>query len=209
MGLVTLADIKGYLDISGSDYDDFLEEQEEIIADAIEGFCGRKFAEATYTQTFYDSDYRDIVRELRMFHYPLIEVTEITEDDVSVDLTEFRIHYPSGTLIKPEYFFAGVEVVEVTYKAGYATIPSIIRNVVYSLIQEKYNKKISGVPLSFGSDVQRVSIPGVMSIDFDYTLEANLRKNAYGVILGSHVNTLDPFRSERMLIGSGKISYVT
>lgn len=209
MKLVTLASIKSYLGVSTTDYDNFLTDQEEIIADAIEGFCGRKFAEATYVQTFYASDYSDIQKDLKMFHYPLTLVTDIKEDGVSVDLTEFRIHYPTGAITKPEYFFAGVEKVEFYYKAGYAVIPSTVRNVLYSLIQEKYTKKVSGVPLNFGSDVQRVSIPGVMSIDFDYTLESNLRKNAYGLVLGSYMNLLDTYRSERRVIGSGKVAYVS
>ena len=73
---------------------------------------------------------------------------------------------------------------------------------------ERYNKKSSGVDLNFGSDVQRVSIPGAISIDFDYSLSNNERKSAYGVILGSNSNILDDWRSERSVIGSGKLEYV-
>ncbi len=48
-----------------------------------------------------------------------------------------------------------------------------------------------------------------MSIDFDYTLQANERKTGFGMILGNYVNILDQYRSERPLIGAIKENYVS
>lgn len=207
--LVDLADIKSYLGISVATYDDFLKQQGALLSDAIENYCGRKFLETDYKQTFYAADYEDVVKSLYLFHYPIIGDVVISED--SVDVTSevaFRIHKPSGKIIRPDMFFAGVDEVLVEYTAGYATLPPSIEGVFLSLIEEKYNKKLSGVPLNFGSDVQRISIPGVISLDMDFTLESNQRKTAYGVYLGSYVNVLDLWRSERRIIGSGKLEFV-
>ena len=113
-----------------------------------------------------------------------------------------------GRVISTEdYFFAGEETV-IEYDAGYATIPSAILSVLDSLVGERYNKKSSGVDLNFGSDVQRISIPGTISLDFDYSLSNNERKSAYGSILGNNANILDDWRSDRAVLGSDKLIYV-
>jgi hypothetical protein len=64
------------------------------------------------------------------------------------------------------------------------------------------------VALNFGSNVQRISVPGVMGIDFDYTLSTNERNNKYGMILGDYLNVFDNYRSERTLVGESEVSFI-
>ncbi len=211
--MVTLAEIKTYLGISTTANDAFLVSQEAIVAAAIEGYCRRVFSSTEYVQRFYKEDYKSGEDSLSLFQYPLIEIDtieEFTDDVLQEDITEFvRPHYPTSTLTNTEdyFFFHGEEVV-VTYTAGYTTIPADVTGVLYSIIEERYNKKLSGISLNFGTDVQRISIPGTISVDFDYSLQSNERKIAWGTILGNHVNILDNHRSERSVIGSGKLAYV-
>ena len=208
--LVSLADIKSYLGISSGDttYDAFLTAQGQLISDTIEAYCNRKFEVATYTQKFYNDEFGMIVKSISTFHYPLKTVTSVTEDTVA--LTDFRIHFPSGKLTNLLGFFSrGVKEVEVIYQAGYDVIPTPIQSVLLNLVQERYNKHISGVSLNFGSDVQSISIPGAISVQFDYSLQSNERKSAFGTLLGNYINVLDYYRSERSLIGEGVISYVS
>ena len=87
-------------------------------------------------------------------------------------------------------------------------MPTTIQYVVKAIVEERYNKKLSGVSLNFGSDVQRISIPGTISIDFDYTLTSNDRVNAFGNLLGSYLNLLDFYRSERAILGASRLNYV-
>jgi hypothetical protein len=94
--------------------------------------------------------------------------------------------------------------IEVEFTAGYANVPVTIQHVCYELIAERYNRKKSGNTLNFGKDVQRVSIPGTISIDFDYSLQSNERSQKYGMFIGNYANVLDPFRSERALVGKIK-----
>lgn len=202
--LVSLDDFKDYAGITSFTYDTFIEGQLQLVSDTVEAYCRRKFESATYTQIFYKEDFDANSNSLTLFHYPLTSITSIKLDDELV--TDFRAHYPTGiiTLDNGRYFFG--EKVEVVYTAGFTQIPSILKHVVNSIVEEKYNKKSSGVSLNFGSDVQRVSIPGTISIDYDYTLTANDRINAYGNILGNYLNMLDGFRSER-IVGPGQLSY--
>lgn len=209
MGLDSLSNVKTRLGISGNTYDTFLQQQIDLVSDAIEGYCGRKFNSATWDQTFYRGDYVPSSM-MELFHFPLISVTSITEDAVVRSSDDYRIHKPSGRIVLQNHgqHFFWAQTTVVRYVAGYATVPNPILSVLDSIVQERYNKKVAGIDLNFGSDVQRISIPGAISIDFDYTLNNNERKSTYGTILGSQVNILDPWRSERAVLGEGKMSYV-
>lgn len=215
--LVSLADMKSYLGIDSSDttYDAFLTLQLEIVSESIEGYCGRSFEKRTWNQTLYKQDWVN-QDKIYLYHYPLTQqVTSITKDDgTPMDLDEVVNLNPVAMLRRLgddgkflNFFFFDCDSIEVEYEAGYATIPAPIRSVVYSLVSETYSKKKVGIDVNFGNDVQRLSIPGVISIDFDYTLQSNERKNKYGMILGNYLNVLDSYRSERS-IGLGSLEYV-
>lgn len=205
--LVTLDETKEYLGITESTYDDFLTSQIQLVSEAIEGYCGRKFEEKDYSQTFYTDDYADQspVKNLPLFQYPVSAVTLIELD--SEALTEVRLQKDSGIISHRDGLMNCGDELIVEYTAGYAVIPMVIKSVVYNVVGERYNKKKSGVNLDFGSDVQRISIPGTISIDFDYSLQTNERKTFYGTILGNNVNLLDNYRSERVIVGSGRLTY--
>lgn len=209
--LVSLADMKTYLGISSGDtsQDAFLTTQLNLVSDTVEAYCRRIFSQTTYTQTFY-RDEHPASRVLETYMFPLVSVTSITEDtDAALSSTLYRINKPTGIISRlNDAFFYCAEQTVVVYSAGYATIPTPIQSVVMTLVAERYNKKTSGVDLNFGSDVQRISIPGSISIDFDYSLSNNDRKTAFGVILGSQINVLDYYRSERAIIGSDKLVYI-
>lgn len=222
--LVTLIDMKAYLGIPEltTDYDAFLTEQIILISSAVENYCGRKFTETSYTQTFHIEDiYSERIESaLYLYHYPTTNITSVVEsisgDDTTLGTSEYRSHAPTSALYrllsgsKSTWLSGGdaTSYVEVVFEAGYATIPPEIDSVVKSLVAERYAKKSSGVELGFGNDVQRVSIPGTISIDFDYSLQTNERKNAFGMLIGNYGNVLDFFRSERAIIGTIKENYV-
>jgi hypothetical protein len=214
--LVTLAEMKTFLGISTTDYDAFLTLQLQIVSEAVEGYCNRVFADTDYTQFFFEEDFYSLSkRTMSLYHFPLTDITAVEEADTEdattwLPVTPYRHHDPTAVLTATEGgFFRLGRVLKVEYSAGYATIPAVVSSVVYSIVQERYNKKVNGIDLNFGSDVQRVSIPGTISIDFDYSLSTNERKSAYGAILGNNLNLLDPYRSERALVGDSRLSYVS
>lgn len=219
--LVSLNDMKNYLGISLVDtsHDTFLTQQITVVSDSIEEYCARAFSQTTYSQTFFEDDMPcEIGNELTLFHYPLVSVTSVKERDdyasvSETDVTDFLpVKYlgmlkklPDGT--SNPWFYYG-RVLEVVYVAGFSAVPTPIAQVVYSIVSDKYSKKVSGVDIGFGSDVQRVSIPGVISVDYDYTLTANDRKSPMGMLLGNYLNVLDCYRSERALVGQVSVVYV-
>lgn len=205
--LDTLENVKERLGITSSEHDNFLTSQITLISDVIEAYCRRKFLEADYIQTFYNTDHA-VTQVLDLYYFPVTEIDSIEEDDVVLDSSSYRLNTPRGKIYRTEgSFFCSTETV-ITYTAGYASCPTPVLSVLDSLVQERYNKKTSGIDLNFGSDVQRISIPGAISIDFDYTLSNNERKNTYGSILGSHMNILDDYRSDRSVLPSSKPVYI-
>lgn len=214
--LVTLAEAKTYLGEGGTTYDTKLTQQLQMFSDAVEGYCGRVFEEKNWIQTWYRDDYDFIPGRLPMYHYPVSEITYVREAITLAEIaaatdiatTEYRLHSPTGFITRQRCFsFTELPVLQVKYKAGYAAnaIPTTVKQVIYNLIQESYNRIKAGVALNFGSDVQSIAIPGVISVQFDYTLSSNERTNTYGSILGSQLNILDLWRSERAIPTSGAL----
>lgn len=212
--------------VGNATWDSFLIEQINLFSSTVENYCGRKFESNSYVQTFYrsDFDHQEIVT-LPMYHFPVISVASVSEITTSQGVTttttvletySYRENNTFGSLRRvdsgvPVYWFSGLGYdteIAVEYTAGYATVPLEIQSVVKTLVEERYNKKSSGVDLGFGSDVQSVSIPGTISISYDYSLQGNERKTKFGMLLGNQINVLDFFRSERSLIGQVRDSYV-
>lgn len=227
--IVSLADMKTRLGIVDASQDTFLTEQLALVQEAVEGYCSRKFEQATYTQTFYWDEFETLdimVSRIYTYHFPLISIASIKEiwrdsngtpTETLLASNEYRANFPSGLLKrtntsgrKSYWFQEGNYELEVQYDAGYsiAEMPKTIRDVIFNLVTERYNKNQSGINFNFGSDVQRIAIPGVMSIDYDYSLETNERKNKFGAILGNQLNVLDPWRSERAVFGEIRETYV-
>ena len=214
--LVTLAEAKTYLGISATTHDTWMTDQLQMLSDTVEAYCGRKFESASYAQTYYQDMHNPTSKEICTYHYPIVTLTSIAEitdvpDPLSTTLTvdvDYRYQKPLGKITNVMCWFRYGRRVLVTYTAGYATIPSPIKHVIYCLIEERYNKKLNNIGLNFGSDVQSISIPGTISIAFDYSLQSNERKYAYGMTLGNYVNILDTWRSERKVIGDIKEVYL-
>ena len=217
--LVSLADMKIYLGISPSDttWDVFLTTQLTLISQTVEAYCNRQFAATDYIQTFYREDliyHERVLDEVTCYQFPIISVSSVKTKENTSDMgevvTDYRIHKPTAKIIKNRYsgwIFGCSEILEVAYRAGFEVIPAPVQQVVYSLVQERYNKSKSGIDLNFGSDVQSIAIPGVINIQYDFSLQNNNRESAFGTILGSNANVLDYFRSERAIIGDVRLAY--
>lgn len=214
--LVTLTEMKDRLGIADASQDDFLTEQLQIVSETIEAYCNRKFLTATYVQDFYEDLYTEYAsrESLLLACYPVQSITSIKEiyQEESGDTenllasVKYRLHKPTGkiyrleSMVKDRWFsnYNTHNLVQVEFVAGVdqANLPLPLKEVVYSIVTERYNKYAAGIDVNFGPGVQRVSIPGVMSLDFDYSLDSNKRENKFGAIIGDHANVLDFYRSD-------------
>ena len=216
--LVSLEDMKDYLGITDTSQDAYLTSELTLFSETVENYCNRKFEVATYTEKIFHRDFYN-ESEYYLYHFPIITLTSATEkakdeDDVILNPLMNNRTGKMKILDDNEYFTSLFKntgangYMEIVYDAGYATVPLEVQEAIKELIQARFNKKESGVDFNFGSNVQRVSIPGVMGIDFDYTLTTNERTNKYGMILGDYQNIFDNYRSERTLVGDTEVSYL-
>lgn len=214
--LVTLEELKLYLGITGNAYDAFLIQQIKLISEAIEMYTNRSFSVRKFKETFYreDAGYVNLpMAQLMLYHFPVISIDSINRvypsGSILVDQASLKIHKPTGIIRNRRDFtnlFCGD--MEIIYTAGLNPMPEVIKNVIYGLVGESYNKKKNGIDLNFGSDVQSISIPGVINIAYDYTLDNNSEDNSFGIILGNYKNSLDYLRSERSILGSSHLEYI-
>jgi hypothetical protein len=215
--IVTLAEMKDRVGETGATYDSFLTEQIILVQQAMEEYCGRKFDETSYTQTYYrDEMGYERVPDLFMYHYPLVTLTQIDEGDDTLTSDEYRVKGDTGKIARVEddskkyWFRNGAKKVIVQYTAGYTdlTAPKPLKEVIFGVVGQNYQKQVAGLPLDFGQGVQRISVAGVMSIDFDYTLNSNEQKTGMGMIIGTYQNVLDYYKSERVVSGEIHENYV-
>lgn len=211
--LITLDQFKTLAGVTEGDSDDFLTTQLQIVSETIRSYCRRNFNSASYIQTFYWEDYKgQILKDFSLYEYPLVSVASVVIDTTTtVPTTDYRIHLPTGKLIFKDCASSSLNYfndLKVTYTAGYASVPLPVQDAITSIVSERYSKKKAGINLGFGSDVQQVSIPGVVNISYDYTLASNERSSTFGSILGNYINILDYYRSERAIVGSGELAFM-
>lgn len=208
--LDSLVNVKARLGITTNDDDVWLQNQINYISSIIEAYCGRIFTQDEYIQTFYREDFVKRSPLLDLYHYPVSAVEEIIVDDVEKDISEWRLNKPTGYLTNLTTSWPQGSVMKVQFTAGYAAgqVPLPVLGVLDSLVGERYTKKKSGIDLNFGSDVQRISIAGAVSIDFDYSLSNNERSSAYGSVIGNNANILDHWRSDRAVQNVEKLIYI-
>ena len=216
--LVSLVDMKDYLGVTGTAEDDYLNSELSLFTETVENYCNRKFEVASYTERIYHRDFYN-VRDYYLYHFPVVSITSATEkakdesDVVLGTLVNKRLG-KVNVLDDNEYLTklfnnsGSNGYIEFIYDSGYATVPLEVQEAVKQLVQARYNKRNSGVDFNFGSNVQRISVPGVIGIDFDYTLSTNERSNKYGMILGDYQNVFDNYRSERTIIGETQVTYL-
>lgn len=206
--LDTLVNVKSRLNITTDQYDTFLNQQIALASDTIETYLRRKILDANYTQHFYRTDYRPSLL-LQTFCYPISEITSITEDGIVLDPANYRLHKPTGSILRLDHnpFFYAEETI-VAYSSGLESCPTPILSVLDSIVQERYNKMVSGVDLNYGADIAKISIPGALSIDFDTSSNTSGRDASFGTIIGSNANVLDPYRSDRAILGSSRLIYI-
>lgn len=222
MSLVSLADLKDYLGIDSGDtsQDTFLNSEIALFDSAVQNYCNRVFEVNTYTEEIYRDDFDPSKNYHLLYHHPVVSVSSVTEkapNQTDESLT-YRIERRTGKLVITnddgaktrmwQNYYSGAYL-EIVYDAGYLSVPAEIKECIFQLIEQRFNRKQSGIALNFGNNVQRISIPGVMGIDFDYTLNSNERSTKYGMILGDYLNVFDNYRSERTLIGDSSRVYLS
>lgn len=145
--LVTVTEIKNYLNITGSGLDTFLTTVSQEAQNILESWMNRSFEEQTDIEEDFSGDDSDI-RVLK--HRPVTAVSEVLisiDNNSEITSTGYKFFEESGILqLKANIFPKGVKNCRVTYTAGYtaSTIPAAIKLAIKQLAALIYKESGQG-----------------------------------------------------------------
>lgn len=118
--LITLAQLKTYVDEDGSTFDTLFEMLINQISTLMQELIDQDLRYATYTDQYFNGTHQ---QRLYLPHRPIISITSLEEDDVSLTEGEdedFVLVGDEGYLHKVDAVWnRGTRNIKITYKAGY------------------------------------------------------------------------------------------
>lgn len=169
--LVTLADVKTELDLTGSSSDAWLAKVIRRASAAASGYCNRVFPLETVRDEFWPQ--RDGypwlipggVAPLQLSRWPVGSITSVTENDVALsEPADYRLRVREGQLERlgadgyPRAWPAFRVVVE--YAAGFAEIPDDVQDAVIRMVKARWFMRQRD-PL-----LRQEEVPGVYSASY-------------------------------------------
>lgn len=162
--LTSLANVKEYLGIAADDTADdvLLTRLINAASTAIEQYCSRTFASATYTETRDGTG----TRKMTLFNFPVTAVASLTIDGKTIPVrpspTAYGFTFDDYLIKLTGYEFTeGVDNVQVTYTAGLASTPYDIEQACVEAVSLRYkakdrlgvtSKSLAGESISFTND---------------------------------------------------------
>jgi hypothetical protein len=139
--LVTAAEVKTYLGLTGSTHDTLIDELIDITSEFIENYCNTTFS-STATTDKIDGGH-DLLITTRA---PIISITSITDNETSETVTssDYDFYSKSGEVYRATdsltfpanglCWSPGRQRYTIVYNAGYAAVPEAVKWVCYELI---------------------------------------------------------------------------
>ena len=156
-----LADVKTYLNISGTADDTYLQRHIYATIEAIEGYLGRQIPLQVQTDTIrpIESDKSfGYASQVQLKRYPISEVIEIYGNGELLDI-DSTIQYEG--ILSAE--LNAYNVVTVKYHGGYSVLPYDLENVFYEMMKSRYESKDNS---SVNQELRKRTIPNVITEEY-------------------------------------------
>ena len=144
--IISLAEAKEHLNLSATnvDKDEQLRAFCDSASDACEAYTNREWRRQTFTET-YDGG----TGAIALRRGPVVSVTTVTENGVTVAASGYTLDANSGLLLRggtmsPMYWLWGRQSVVVTYVVGAAVIPPVVRNGVKEMVRHLWETQRAG-----------------------------------------------------------------
>lgn len=151
--LLSLADLKSYLQITSDSYDTILASLKASVEQWVKTYCRDPFLVVERTE-YHDGNGK---ADLRLRHYPITALTSVHVDAsrafgastaVTSDVIASTLNDAEGVIeLYGKVFTVGQKNVKVVYKAGLATIPADLAHAVKILCAREFllqDKKLTG-----------------------------------------------------------------
>lgn len=203
MAYPTLSDVKGFLGVTGTDDDTRLTLLVSWTEELIHAYLGRNLNTATYTQIYYKPQTEGI----QLNNYPVDSITSITIDTETQTLTDYDLVIDIGTVYGD---FIESEDVTIVYVGGYSTIPPLVVDVFYAVVEDRYNDYKG----TSDAEVKDVTLFDFAKVSYDTSTGSGASRSlTYSGIeskgnvpaqLQEYLGVLDMYKSNTVLLnGSG------
>lgn len=148
--LCGLTNVKNYLELTDIDVARDALIQDLITAHSVfvENYCARSFTASTYLNeklTLTD----DFISTIRTKHFPVISLISLKDYGTIIPATDYIVNLETGIIRLKEnvitesgnYFTQGIGRVEISYCAGYETIPKDLEMAVVQQVAKIYSLK--------------------------------------------------------------------
>ena len=166
--------------------DQFLSDQISLILRVFNNFCKRTLERKDYSEV---KKINKSTNEIFLDNYPVNSLTVFTIDGSEPD---YNIDLETGSISLTNYFSQGDIVLG--YNAGYdeSNIDPLLKDIFLSIIKNRYNSNKSNSLDGGQGDIKRMSITGVMSVEYQ-----NSGKNGFNDYLDGFQDALESFRSSK------------
>jgi len=195
LSLVTLTEVKTALGIvnASAEQDVFLNRMIALADHTARDYCGRWFNSAQFVETWW-APAKVTARE-----YPIISIDAVTADSATLTPGNLRVDKHRGRIWRPDgdsMDWQATNKLEITYTAGYSTIPAPLQEWCFLLIDTKWRAWASTRGLdSGGNQVSGIKHPDGSSVN--YATLAGIGGTASDVpgwMTGAPLSALDSYR---------------
>lgn len=186
--MISLATVKAFIGEQTTDNDAHLSTEILLLTRVFDNYCFRKFTKSDHTQTF------ELAKAKKLVFVDQFPVNTVDSVQVDGEDVPYTYNIESGEIIADDCFQAGTLKIE--YNAGYdeLNIDELLKNIFLSILKIRYERFKAGTLESGQEDIKRLSITGVMTVEYNDKRDSNF--NDY---LEGYQDALAFFRSERAL----------
>jgi len=200
----TLTDVKSFLGVTSSDDDARLTLLISWTEELIHRYLGRNLNSASYTQL----SYKPRAEIFQLDNYPVASITSVTIDDEVQDLDDYDLVLDVGSVYGD---FVESERVSIVYVGGYATIPPLVVDVFYAVVEDRYNDYKG----TSDAEVKDVTLFDFAKVSYDTSTGSGARSINYSGVtstgnvpaqLQNYLGVIDMYKSNTVLLNGSGVS---
>ena len=141
--LATLADFKIFLNIDSADtsQDTFLTSCLTNAGAIVERYLNRKIEAADYDEKYDGGGNNFII----LNYMPINSISSLKDGDDTISVDDYVYYADSGIVkLKSGYFEDGIQNVQISYNAGYTTVPDVIEEATLEIAALLYKGSDAG-----------------------------------------------------------------
>lgn len=193
--MITLEDVKTYLEITDTDSDAYLTQQITMAEKMVETYCGREFDYVVgQTQIVFGP-----TQTLFLTRFPLEDITTVTDKNSNpFSVNDFVTDNLSGRVIYASNGcpWSNTDFVTVTYTGGYVECPADLQAVLLDMVATRYYQRGEDITRPLKSE----KVDGIGSQTYATSAAVLSGQNGFGNWgVEQYAGVLDLYRIEGVL----------